>query len=72
MRKIDVMRAWQDEEYRNGMTEQERSLLPQNTAGNQGESDRPASHVMTGTVVDTTHLIGYWTETYFRITGVLQ
>lgn len=33
MKKIDVIRAWRDEEYRNSLTEQERSSLPENPAG---------------------------------------
>ena len=33
MKKIDVIRAWRDEEYRDSLTEQERSSLPENPAG---------------------------------------
>jgi mersacidin/lichenicidin family type 2 lantibiotic len=33
MKKIDVIRAWRDEEYRNSLTEQERASLPENPAG---------------------------------------
>ncbi|HSS50585.1 MAG TPA: mersacidin/lichenicidin family type 2 lantibiotic [Thermoanaerobaculia bacterium] len=32
-KNIDVVRAWRDEEYRNGLTEQERASLPENPAG---------------------------------------
>lgn len=72
MRKIDVIRAWKDEAYRNSLTEEEKSLLPQNPAGRQGGYEGPAIHVLTGTVVYTTYLFGYWTDDYFRITGVLK
>ena len=33
MKKIDVVRAWRDEEYRNSLTEQERASLPESPAG---------------------------------------
>jgi mersacidin/lichenicidin family type 2 lantibiotic len=33
MKKIDVVRAWRDEEYRNSLTEAERASLPENPAG---------------------------------------
>jgi mersacidin/lichenicidin family type 2 lantibiotic len=33
MRKLDIVRAWKDEEYFNSLTEAERRLLPQNPAG---------------------------------------
>jgi mersacidin/lichenicidin family type 2 lantibiotic len=32
-KKIDVVRAWRDEEYRNSLTEEERASLPENPAG---------------------------------------
>jgi mersacidin/lichenicidin family type 2 lantibiotic len=31
--KVDIVRAWKDEEYRLSLTEQERALLPENPAG---------------------------------------
>jgi mersacidin/lichenicidin family type 2 lantibiotic len=31
--KIDVIRAWKDEEYRAGLTDAERAQLPPNPAG---------------------------------------
>ena len=33
MSKLDVIRAWKDEEYFNKLSESERSLLPANPAG---------------------------------------
>ena len=32
-KKIDVVRAWRDEEYRNSLTQEERASLPENPAG---------------------------------------
>lgn len=32
-KKIDVIRAWRDEEYRDSLTEAERASLPENPAG---------------------------------------
>ncbi len=31
--EIDVIRAWKDEEYRNSLSEEQRSQLPENPAG---------------------------------------
>lgn len=33
MSKLDIVRAWKDEEYFNRLSDSERSLLPQNPAG---------------------------------------
>ena len=33
MSKLDIIRAWKDEEYFNRLSESERSLLPANPAG---------------------------------------
>ncbi len=33
MSKLDVIRAWKDEEYRSSLTEEERKLLPEHPAG---------------------------------------
>jgi|HubBroStandDraft_3_1064219.scaffolds.fasta_scaffold200746_2 mersacidin/lichenicidin family type 2 lantibiotic len=33
MKKIDVVRAWRDEEYRNSLTAEEQASLPENPAG---------------------------------------
>jgi len=33
MSKLDIIRAWKDEEYRAGLTEAEQALLPQHPAG---------------------------------------
>jgi mersacidin/lichenicidin family type 2 lantibiotic len=33
MTKLDIIRAWKDEEYRRGLSDSDRALLPQNPAG---------------------------------------
>ena len=33
MSRLDVVRAWKDEEYRIGLSDEERRLLPENPAG---------------------------------------
>ena len=33
MSKIDVIRAWKDEEYRSSLSEAQRAMLPENPAG---------------------------------------
>lgn len=33
MSNIDIIRAWKDEDYRNSLTEEQRSMLPENPAG---------------------------------------
>lgn len=38
-KKVDVVRAWRDEEYRNSLTEEERASLPENPAGMADVSD---------------------------------
>jgi mersacidin/lichenicidin family type 2 lantibiotic len=34
MNKIDIVRAWKDEEYRNSLTQEQLASLPTNPAGN--------------------------------------
>lgn len=38
-KKVDVVRAWRDEEYRDSLTEEERANLPENPAGLADVSD---------------------------------
>ena len=33
MSNIDIIRAWKDEDYRNSLSEEQRSQLPENPAG---------------------------------------
>lgn len=38
-KKVDIVRAWRDEEYRNSLTEEQRASLPENPAGLAQVSD---------------------------------
>ena len=33
MSRLDIIRAWKDEEYANSLTDMQRAMLPQNPAG---------------------------------------
>lgn len=37
--KLDIVRAWKDESYRQGLTEEQRSALPANPAGELTEAE---------------------------------
>jgi mersacidin/lichenicidin family type 2 lantibiotic len=37
--KIDIVRAWKDEEYRNSLSSEEQAMLPANPAGSLELSD---------------------------------
>ncbi|HYX24982.1 MAG TPA: mersacidin/lichenicidin family type 2 lantibiotic [Thermoanaerobaculia bacterium] len=54
MKKIDVVRAWRDEEYRNSLTEQERASLPQNPAGLARVEDSVLASITGGCGTPTT------------------
>jgi mersacidin/lichenicidin family type 2 lantibiotic len=56
MKKIDVIRAWRDEEYRNSLTPEERASLPANPAG-LATVDDSALRSLSG---------GAWTTTVFE------
>ncbi|WP_414544127.1 mersacidin/lichenicidin family type 2 lantibiotic [Nostoc sp. CCY0012] len=40
MSNIDIVRAWKDEDYRNSLSEEQRSQLPENPAGIVELSDK--------------------------------
>ena len=40
MSNIDIIRAWKDEEYRNSLSEEQRSQIPENPAGMTELSDK--------------------------------
>jgi mersacidin/lichenicidin family type 2 lantibiotic len=40
MSKLDIIRAWKDEEYADSLTDTQRAMLPQNPAGVIELSDR--------------------------------
>ncbi len=45
---IDIIRAWKDEEYRNSLSEEQRSQLPENPAGMIELSDEDMGSVVGG------------------------
>ena len=58
MRKKDIIRAWKDEEFRHGLSEADRELLPQHPAGLMELSDVELGAVVGGTEVDPTNGVG--------------
>ena len=48
MKKIDIVRAWRDEEYRNSLTAEELASLPENPAGLAYVSDSVLSSIAGG------------------------
>jgi len=48
MKKVDVVRAWRDEEYRNSLTDQQRASLPENPAGLAVVSDEALRSITGG------------------------
>ncbi len=48
MSKEDIIRAWKDPEYRDNLSEEQRSLLPDNPAGIIELSDEQAQAVIGG------------------------
>jgi mersacidin/lichenicidin family type 2 lantibiotic len=48
---IDIIRAWKDEEYRNSLSEEQRSQLPENPAGMIELSDEDMGSVVGGVYV---------------------
>ncbi len=49
--EIDVIRAWKDEEYRNSLSEEQRSQLPENSVGVIELSDE-AAQIIAGGISD--------------------
>jgi len=47
---MDIVRAWTDEEYRLGLSEEQRALLPDNPAGLMELSDADLQSIAGGTV----------------------
>lgn len=50
MSKLDVVRAWKDEEYRESLSAADRSQLPQNPAGIIELTDQDMNGVEGGTI----------------------
>ncbi|HKS26455.1 MAG TPA: mersacidin/lichenicidin family type 2 lantibiotic [Pyrinomonadaceae bacterium] len=53
MRNKDIIRAWKDEEFRRGLSETERALLPQHPAGFVELSDADLAYASGGTDTGT-------------------
>ena len=54
MSKLDIVRAWKDEDYFNKLSESDRSLLPQNPAGIIELTDLDMGNVEGGTTFSLT------------------
>jgi mersacidin/lichenicidin family type 2 lantibiotic len=54
MSKLDIVRAWKDEEYLNKLSESERSLLPANPVGIIELSDQDLVQAEGGTTISLT------------------
>ena len=48
MKKVDIVRAWKDEDYRLGLTEEELSNVPDSPAGTIELTDTDLEHVAGG------------------------
>jgi mersacidin/lichenicidin family type 2 lantibiotic len=59
MSKLDVVRAWKDEEYFSGLSESERSQLPVDPAGLTELTDKDLS-VVEGATVTTLFTFTIW------------
>jgi len=51
MSKVDIIRAWKDEDYANSLTDVQRAMLPQNPAGLIELSDHDLSRAEGGTTI---------------------
>lgn len=51
MSKLDIIRAWKDEEYANSLTDLQRAMLPQNPAGIIELSDQDLDTAAGGTTL---------------------
>ena len=47
---MDIVRAWTDEEYRLGLSEEQRALLPENPAGLMELADDDLQTIVGGTL----------------------
>ncbi len=54
MSNENIIRAWKDENFRNSLSEQERTLLPENPAGMSELSDEALQTIAGGLMVSTT------------------
>lgn len=56
----NIIRAWKDEEYRNSLSEEQRSQLPENPAGMIELSDEDMQAIAGGNFWKKTKGIGCW------------
>jgi mersacidin/lichenicidin family type 2 lantibiotic len=52
MKRVDIVRAWKDEEYRTSLSEAERAALPQNPAGPIEQDDGELAGIVGGNNAD--------------------
>lgn len=51
MSRLDIIRAWKDEDYANSLTDAERAMLPQNPAGFVELADEDMAQAAGGTII---------------------
>ena len=51
---MDIVRAWTDEEYYLGLSEEQRALLPENPAGLMELSDDDLQNIVSGSLCHNT------------------
>lgn len=59
MSNFDIIRAWKDEDYRNSLTEEQKSQLPENPAGTIEFSDDDAQTIAGGGFTEGFFCKGY-------------
>jgi mersacidin/lichenicidin family type 2 lantibiotic len=61
MTHTDIIRAWKDAEYRDGLSEAERARLPEHPAGATGLSDDEMDAVVGGAATNAVNCTVLWT-----------
>lgn len=70
MSKIDIIRAWKDEEYRNSLSEAEKAQLPENPAGAIELDDDDMSSMSGGEAFEHAHTPGTCKHCCLQTNGV--
>lgn len=60
MSNFDIIRAWKDEDYRNSLTEEQKSQLPENPAGMIDLSDKQMTNICGGESFAFTKALSCW------------
>jgi mersacidin/lichenicidin family type 2 lantibiotic len=60
MSNFDIIRAWKDEDYRNSLTEDQKSQLPENPAGMIDLSDEQMTSISGGESFVFTKALSCW------------